>query len=101
MADRRGGGVAVEGKCGEKPSNCQLESPDMVVSPANRPSGRGDNCAETGAITADLLGATSRPPVCGVYQGGLSPSLVVCAYVTRNARNPESMFGLGEGPGSI
>ena len=54
----------MEGKCGEKLSNCQLESPDMVVSPANRPSGRGDNCAETGAVTAGLLGATSRPPVC-------------------------------------
>ena len=78
MADRRGGGVATEGKCGEKTSNCQLESPNTVVSPANRPSGRGDNCAETGAVTAGLLGATSRPPVCGVYQGGLSPSLVVC-----------------------
>ena len=25
MADRRGGGDAVEGKCGEKPFNCQLE----------------------------------------------------------------------------
>ena len=55
-----------------------------MVSPANRPSGRGDNCAETASVTAGLLGATSRPPVCGVYQGGLSPPLVVC--VTRNAR---------------
>ena len=31
--------------------------------------------AETGAVTAGLLGATPRPPVCGVYQGGLSPPL--------------------------
>ena len=28
--------------------------------------------AEIGAVTAGLLSATPRPPVCGVYQGGLS-----------------------------
>jgi len=65
MADRRGGGVAVEGKCGEKPFNCQLEySPPTWWS--HLQIDRAD--AETGAITAGLLGATSRPPVCGVYQ---------------------------------
>ena len=76
---------------------CQLESPNMV-SPANRPSGRGDNCAETASVTAGLLGATSRPPVCGVYQGGLSPPLVVC-----HSERPNRCLvsALGEGPGSI
>jgi hypothetical protein len=53
----------------EKPSNCQLEYTQHG----------GLTCkstdAETGAVTAGLLGATSRPPMCGVYQGGLSPPL--------------------------
>ena len=48
----------------EKPSNCQLEytqhgGPHLQIDPAD---------AETGAVTAGLLGATSRPPVCGVYK---------------------------------
>jgi len=66
MADRRGGGVAAEGKCGVRNkmpvgvhptwwSHLQIDWAD----------------AETGAVTAGLLGATPRPPVCGVYQGGL------------------------------
>ena len=68
---------------------CQLESPNMV-SPANRPSGRRDNCAETASVTAGLLGATSRGPVCGVYQGGL-----VTTPRGMSLGTPESMFGLG------
>ena len=70
MADRRGGGVAVEGKCGVRNkmpvgvhptwwSHLQIDWAD----------------AETGAVTAGLLGATSRPPVCGVYQGGPTAAL--------------------------
>ena len=63
MANRRGGGVAAEGKCGVRNkmpvgvhptwwSHLQIDWAD----------------AETGAVTAGLLGATPRPPVCGVYQ---------------------------------
>ena len=43
--------------------------------------------AEAGAVTAGLLGATSRPPLCGVYQGGLSPPLHGMSLGT-----PESMW---------
>ena len=61
----------MEGKCDEKPFNCQLEyTPPTWWS--HLQIDRAD--AETGAVTAGLLGATPRPPVCGVYQGGLSPS---------------------------
>ena len=43
MADRRGGGVAAEGKCGVRnPQTASWSTPNMVVSPANRPGGRGD-----------------------------------------------------------
>jgi hypothetical protein len=59
--------------------------------------------AEAGAVTAGLLGATSRPPLCGVYQGGLSPPLHGMSLGT-----PESMWrgsvgtsGVEIGPFSI
>jgi hypothetical protein len=92
MADRRGGGVAVEGKCGVR--NPQTASwsthptwwSHLQIDRAN---------AEIGAVTVGLLGATSCPPVGGVYQGGLSPSLRGMSPET-----PESMF-IWEGPGSI
>ena len=43
LADREGGGVAVEGKCGVRnPQTASWSTPNMVVSPANRPGGRGD-----------------------------------------------------------
>ena len=43
MADRRGGGVAAEGKCGVRnPQTASWSTPNMVVSPANRPGGRRD-----------------------------------------------------------
>ena len=43
LADREGGGVAVEGKCGVRnPQTASWSTPSMVVSPANRPGGRGD-----------------------------------------------------------
>ena len=43
LADRGGGGVAVEGKCGVRnPQTASWSTPNMVVSPANRPGGRGD-----------------------------------------------------------
>ena len=70
MADRRGGGVAAEGKCGLRNKMPVGVHPTwwshLQIDPAN---------AETGAVTAGLLGATSRPPVCGVYQGGPTAAL--------------------------
>ena len=70
----------------------------MVVSPANRPGGRGDNCAETGAVTAGLLGATSRLPR-GVWCVPGWPVTIPPWYVT--TRNARIDVGLGEGLGSI
>jgi len=43
LADREGGGVAVEGKCGVRnPQTASWSTPNMVVSPANRLGGRRD-----------------------------------------------------------
>jgi hypothetical protein len=59
----------VEGSVGqvwcEKPSNCQLE----YIQHGGLTRLQIDQAdAEAGAVTAGLLGATSRRPVCGVYQ---------------------------------
>ena len=76
----------------EKPSNCQSE----YIQHGGLTRLQIDQAdAEAGAVTAGLLGATSCPPVGGVYQGGLSPSLRGMSPET-----PESMF-IWEGPGSI
>ena len=49
----------------EKPSNCQLE----YIQHGGLTRLQIDQAdAEAGAVTAGLLGATSRRPVCGVYQ---------------------------------
>ena len=95
MADRRGGGVAAEGKCGVRNKMPVGVHPTwwshLQIDPAD---------AETGAVTAGLLGATSRPPVCGVYQGGLSPPLHGMSQGHEKERL-QFWSRKGRGPGSI
>ena len=93
MADRRGGGVAAEGKCGVRnPQTASWSTPNMVVSPANRPGGRRDRRGYSRPARRDVPPA-GRCVVC---------TRVACHhpswYVTRNARNPESMLFSGKVP---
>ena len=92
LADREGGGVAVEGKCGVRnPQTASWSTPNMVVSPANRPGGRGDRRGYSRPARRDV-------PTAGVWCVPEWPVSTPPWYVTGNARVD---VGLGEGPGSL
>ena len=80
MADRRGGGVAVEGKCGVRnPQTASWSTPNMVVSPANRQGGRGDRRGYSRPARRDV-------PTAGVWCVPGWPVTTPPWYVTGNAR---------------
>ena len=87
MADRRGGGVAVEGKCGVRnPQTASWSTPNMVVSPANRQGGRGDRRGYSRPARRDVL------PAGGWCVSGW-PVTIPPWYVTRNARIDVGLWG--------
>ena len=96
LADRGGGGVAVEGKCGVRnPQTASWSTPNMVVSPANRPGGRGDRRGYSRPARRDV-------PTAGVWCVPGWPVTTPPWYVTGNARidvgrsdRPGSIFRLG------
>ena len=80
LADREGGGVAVEGKCGVRnPQTASWSTPNMVVSPANRPGGRGDRRGYSRPARRDV-------PTAGVWCVPGWPVTTPPWYVTGNAR---------------
>ena len=80
LADREGGGVAVEGKCGVRnPQTASWSTPSMVVSPANRPGGRGDWRGYSRAARRDV-------PPADVWCVPGWPVTTPPWYVTGNAR---------------
>ena len=80
LADRGGGGVAVEGKCGVRnPQTASWSAPNMVVSPANRPGGRGDRRGYSRPARRDV-------PTAGVWCVPGWPVTTPPWYVTGNAR---------------
>ena len=95
LADREGGGVAVEGKCGVRnPQTASWSTPNMVVSPANRPGGRGDRRGYSRPARRDV-------PTAGVWCVPGWPVTTPPWYVTGNVRidvgrsdRPGSIFGL-------
>ena len=79
LADRGGGGVAVEGKCGVRnPQTASWSTPNMVVSPANRPGGRGDRRGYSRPARRDV-------PTAGVWCVPGWPVTPPPWYVTGNA----------------
>ena len=90
MADRRGGGVAAEGKCGVRnPQTASWSTPNMVVSPANRPGGRRDRRGYSRPARRDA-------PPAGVWCVPGWPVTTPPWYVTRTREGNAFNFGLGE-----
>ena len=88
----RWGGVAVAGKCGVRnPQTASWSTPSMVVSPANRPGGRGDRRGYSRPARRDV-------PTAGVWCVPGWPVTTPPWYVTGNARID---VGRSDRPGSI